>query len=253
MSVGALELPIPAGRAQEKLSDPVVSLLLDFYAHCLNANLNTKLAKLNGTSSQAVPSKHAFDFDPDEPRGHKVKRPVPSLYIWWPGQSTESLFTTFIVRRLRNIHLMYIAEELPSRAALELRTGLLNAVASVLTQCSNDGFHPTFPQSGYDGVATGTYVKDLIGDTATWDFRFIGSRAIRRIGIDDASVFKVGAKASGKDYPALVAIVEVEELTKQSSVTIPIADSPVSICHDGVPVLERTFTYPDGSYTPDGI
>lgn len=253
MSVGALELPLPAGRAQEKLLDPVVSLLLHFYTHCLNENLNDKLAKLNGTSNQAVPIAHAFDFDPDEPRGHKVKRPVPSLYMWWPGQSTETSVTTFVVRRLRNIHMMYIAEELPSRSALELRTGLLNAVAAVLTENSNNGYHPTFPQSGYDGAAVGTYVKDLVGEVATWDFRFLGSQAIRRIGIDDASTAKVGTKTSGKDYPALVAVVEVEELTKRTSSTVPIADSPMTICHDGVPVIERTLTYPDGSNTPDGI
>ena len=139
---------------------------------------------------------------------------------------------------------MYIAEELPSRGALELRTGLLNAVSSALTEASINGYHPDY---SYNGKPAGTMLKNSIGEPNSWDFRYLGSSQIRRIGIDDSSTAKVGTKASGRDYPALVAIVEVEEMVDRSDVTVPLADSPVDVCHDGIQLLDRTFTYQDGS------
>ena len=81
--VGPLTLPIQAGATNAKLEDPVVEVLLDYLAWSLNNDLSAKLAQLTGTSSVAVPTANVFTFDPFEPRGHSVKRPVPSLFVWW--------------------------------------------------------------------------------------------------------------------------------------------------------------------------
>ncbi|NIV29979.1 MAG: hypothetical protein GWN58_10900, partial [Anaerolineae bacterium] len=54
--VGALTLPLAAGGPKDPVSDPVVDALLDFLSFSLNADLNPKLASINGYTEQAVPN-----------------------------------------------------------------------------------------------------------------------------------------------------------------------------------------------------
>lgn len=247
-TVGALTLPLEAGRAQEKLADPIVAGLLDFLAWSLNTQLNAKLAQLNGTSSIAVPDANAHDWNPLEPRGHKVKLRVPTFHVWWPGQSTDVQFTVTKRQRTRNVHAMYIAEELPTRAALDLRSGLFNAVDSVLSDACNNGSHPDY---SYGNDPLGMPLTRSIGAAQSWDFSYMGSQAIQRIGIDDPNTTKVGTKVSGRDYPALVAVIAVREMVTRRENNQPMADAPINICNNGVEILGRTLTYPDGSNAPE--
>jgi len=235
--VGGLQLPVPAGAAGEKLTDPVVEALLDFSAFYIKNACDAKVANFSpaGTQVDACPVANQFTFDPLEARGHQVKLPVPSLYVFWQGDSKSVEWTIFHTYRVREIHLMYAFEELPSITAMTQRHGLLNSVDAALHKMSKRQLHSSFtpsilgPTVTTAGVCMG--ISQALGDRGVVDWKWLGGHK-GRFGIDEGPLAeRRAAKKSGRDFPALLGKFEVWERITEKTMS------------DGL--------YPTGDGTPD--
>lgn len=255
--VGATLLPLPAGRPKEKLADPIVEGLLNFLGWCLCNDLDAKLAQLAGTSETASPPDNRYAFDPTEPQGHKARFRLPALFVWWDGTSQSKQHTQLQKLRERNVDALYIFQELPSRAALELRSGLFAAVDACFTKAAERGGYPTY---SYNGKTPGTTLEESIGDPNTWEWSYVGGQGIRRIGIGDSNAGNFGdrnpsATSAGQRHPAFAARFLVRELVlmAQPDSSNLTQDSPVAITHNGALLLTRTLPGPDGQTTPPSV
>jgi hypothetical protein len=253
--VGALTLPLAAGRPKDAIVDPVVEALLDFLSFSLNDALNTKLGSMNGFSEQAVPPGNRYAFDPTEPQGHKARFRLPSLFMWWDGKSQWWEWSQLQDARRRFISLLYVFEEPPGRDALELRRGLFAAVDSTLLKAAQRGYHSSY---AYNGAAPGTMLINSLGDYGTWAWDYMGGQGIQRIGIGDSNTSNFGmreptSRDAGRSRPAFAARFMVEELVQAEQKVYPddlLQDSPADIQHNGAPLLSRVLGAPDGSNAP---
>ncbi len=249
--IGALTLPLMAGVVGDKLEDPVVEAMLDFLGFYLNNDLNSKLANLRGTSSVASPADNRYSWDPSEPRGHKIKRPAPSLFVFWDGRSQVLPFSQLQRVRNRHVDALYVFDELPSDTALELRSGLFNAVDGVFAKAADRNYHPLY---SYNNTTLGTRLDESIGDLGHWEWTYVGGQGIRRVGIGDTNVSNLGARTAGRHYPGFAGRFLVRELIQPTQPEDPanvLRDSPMTINNDGVEILDRTLEAPDGADAPD--
>jgi hypothetical protein len=254
--VGATLLPLAAGDVGDALSDPIVDAILDFVAWYLNNDLNAKLAKLNGTSEVAVPTQNRFAFDPTEPQGIKSSFKLPALFVWWDGLAQKMPFSQLQDRRVRSIELLYIFQELPATAALELRSGLFAAVDASIAKAAERGYHPSY---SYNSKTAGTRLDASIGDYGSWCWDYIGGQGIKRIGLGDSNTTNFGSRnpstrTAGKSHPAFAGRFRVEELIQPPQPEDPTnitRDSACAIDNDGVRILDRVLEAPDGQNAPD--
>jgi hypothetical protein len=250
--VGALTLPVPvASPTTAKLTDPVVEAILDYLAWSLNTDLSMRLAQLTGTSTTAVPTANRFTFDPFEPRGHSVRRPVPALFVWWDGTSTPYPFSQLHNGRQRTISVMYIFDELPALAEMDRRSGLMAAVEASVVKALDRRHHPSY---SYNSMPLGTPIDESVGDAHQWDVAYLGGQGIQRVGIDDTSTTPALDRPSGRHYPAFVALLRVRELVQPVQPSAPdgeLHDSLFTIKNDGVTIMERVLEAPDGQGAPE--
>lgn len=140
-NLGGLTLPIPAGTLNSDLDDPAISALADYLRFWLRSELNTKLANMQGTSTDACPSANVFKFDPST---YWVRNPVPALYVWWEGKSATEQFSMLYDWRKRDVQVMWIYDELVAPNGLSPRHGLLAAVDAVFHKAADRWHHPSY-------------------------------------------------------------------------------------------------------------
>lgn len=142
-NVGALRLPVPASDISAGFDDPLVIALLDYLSHWLNWGLNARLAVQLGTSDEAVPTANRFPFDPGRVF---VRRAVPALYCWCPGESVELVQWTMMQRMSRRtVHAVWIFDQLVTPSGATMRNGLLRAADALLMQAEANDRHATWP------------------------------------------------------------------------------------------------------------
>lgn len=245
-AVGALTLPVPAGVENAKFDDPALEAILDFLAWSLNNDLSAKLAKLVATSDTAVPSGDTYSFDPWAPRGHKVHRPAPSLFLWWDGNSTPWQPTQLQRGTIRQLKALFIFDERADLAETVRRSGMFAAVDKCFAKASDRGYHPSY---SYNSKPVGTPVENSVGELNSWDWKYLGGQGVQRIGIDDPNRANVGHRKAGRHYPGFAALFELRELVLPTQPQDPddvTTDAPFTLTHDGVAVLDHTLEPPDG-------
>jgi hypothetical protein len=156
-TIGATEIPVPAGAAHSPIRDPLVVGLLDYLGHWIKETLDAKLPTLGGPDTVAVtdasPTATRYMFDP---RGWWVRAMVqtktPGLWIWHRG-SKRIEYSTVHDFRERNIGLLYAFPELSGPRGMPTRAGLMTAVDAALFRALERGSHPTY-QNGAMFVST---------------------------------------------------------------------------------------------------
>lgn len=251
-AVGGLQLPIPGGTEKERLADPVVDALLDFAAFYIKDALDNKLQRLTGTSADAVPEANRFPFDPTQARGHAKKLPLPSLFVWWEGQSSSEEQTTRYKVRSRVIEFMYAFGELAHLEEMERRAGLLNAVDAAMHQMAAWQVRSDF---GHGDVPNGSWITTTVADIQFFEWTWMGGQP-GRFGIGEGPrAERRFAKKSGRDWPALKGSWLVEERVAHKTLQDPedlMNDVPVSIygsdgeSTDVVHLMDRYLQSPDG-------
>jgi hypothetical protein len=245
--VGALTLPYTAGASPAEVDDPFVDGLMSLLAHYVKEALDNRLANVLGAPTDACPVANRFAFDPFEREANYVKRPVPSLFVWWDGNSTVWRPSIVIHGRERTVRAMYIYPELPKESRLTDRRGLFNAVDAAWAKASHRGGHPTW---SYNGKPLGTRLDESWGPPWSVEWEWMGGGGVQRIGIDDANTRPTGRKVSGRDYPAFVAMFRVREIVENRTMTDPYdvtRDTQASLYNDDVLVKDGYLTSPDGS------
>lgn len=216
-NVGALPLPVAAGVANARLADPMVDALLDYVAFWIKDSLDAQLAQQTGFSSDAVPVGHRFPFDPMHPQGVTVEIPAPALFLWWAGQSSRIEWTTVHDVRQRELHMMYVAEELPNQERTIRRAGLLGAVDAAMFKAGQRRLHPSYTPTQYGeivaGAAAGMSVTQAIADLGAASAEYTGGQVVR-VGVNDDDMnpaLPPGERDSGRDFPALLGVWLVRE------------------------------------------
>lgn len=221
--VGGLTLPVPAGAANSAIVDPAVDALLDFLAFMIKQALDAKLANLTATaasSGNAVPSANRFAFDPTDPRGHHVRLPVPSLFIWWPMTDRSERVQETLVKeaRQRDLGLLYVHEDLPALEEMNRRRGLMSIVDAAIFRASDRQRDPAY---SYNGGAPGVPLYDAIASDGNFKWQYMGGRP-GRFGIDETpSAERVLIRRSGQDFPALFGQLRVWETITQEEQSYP--------------------------------
>ncbi len=244
-TVGPQTLPLASEGQGEDLADPVAEAIADFIAWSLNYDLSAKLADLPGTGTVALPSGHVFTIDPMAKQGQRVKRPVPSLFVWWSGVESVTPWTVFQDQSLKTYNLLYVFRELPDKASTIDRSGVLAAVSRSIAYAAQAGGHPSY---SYNSKPAGTMLIDSIGTLGVkdWSWRYDGGQAIQRIGIDDPNTRSLGDHKSGRDYPAFAARFTVRELVGRAEATDWTNDSLATVKNNGVEILQRYSEGIDG-------
>ena len=253
--VGGLTLPVAAGATNATLADPVIVGLLDFLGWMLETELNAKLATQTDLAKTACPSANRFAWNPLEPTAHKAKLPIPGLWMWQHESSRLLPFTTVLARRQRTLRLLYLAEETPRETGHARRAGLLAAVDAVFCKASDWQRHPSY---GYGSSADGTPLYQSLAELGTFAWRYVGGSMVR-FGIDGGPPVEVNVseKSSGRDFPGLVGVIEVDEVVGSGTMSDPadvlVDGSLVIDAGDGETgevvddFLTRALDAPDGS------
>ncbi len=252
-AVGGVELPVPAGKINEKFEDPLVEALLSFAAWYIKQAIDDKLEKITGTSHDAVPEANRFSFDPLEPRGHQIKLPHPALFVYWSGKSQWADQTVLYATRMREIQFLYVYDELAGIKDMNRRIGIFNAVDAAMFQMTKRQVAAEFT---YGDNPEGMWINTSLGDLNTIEWDWMGGTP-GRFGIDEGPLAsRRAAKKSGIDYPALMGMWMVDERVALSTLedpedvmpdmlmTINSSDGETS---DTVEFMQRYLTAPDGS------
>lgn len=206
--VGGLTLPVPAATAGDILTDPVAYHLLQLSALAIKEALDPRLLAFlpANTHTDACPAANRFNFDPTSPRGHAVKLPKPSLFVWWEGVSSWSRVTSGRDIRTRTLNVLYVFEELPSQDSMIERHGLMNVVDASLFRLGQRQINFNYEN--------GKTLSELFGDRGAVSWNYNGGQP-GRFGIDEGpGAARRAAKKSGRDWPALFASFMVEELVQ---------------------------------------
>jgi hypothetical protein len=258
-AVGALSLPLAAGTTNSAIADPLISGLLSYLAYCLGAALDTKLANLHGTSSQAVPAANRFPWDPAgycvRGREDGAPNPFPALYVWRQGAGKREAYSTVLTMRRVTVAALYVFDELVLPGALEDRFGLRSAVDAVFHSAASNGFHPSY---GHDGAPPGTPIRvslQLAGQGLNYEGGTEGlmapvpgqSQAMGRS--DDGHVVRA--------YPTLMGTFTAWEMIGQyqpvdptnatPGLTATVSTNGTGDDADGLTLLSRILPAPDGS------
>ncbi len=151
-NIGALTVPVPVGSFNSDFDDPTVSGLADYLRFWLRDGLNTKLSNMAGTSIDAVPAANVYKF---KPGAFYSRQSVPALYVWWDNKSSlvqERTTLAYDMRR-REIHVLWLYDELVAPDALGPRHGILGAADAILMRAAERGRHPSY---AYGSDAPGT-------------------------------------------------------------------------------------------------
>lgn len=265
-TIGGLTLPIPAGIAGQRVVDPAVDCILAFLGWTLRDTLDARLAMhtgltATGTPATAVATANQFGHSPLEPRAHKVRLPVPSLFLWWDGDSISREWTVCYRVRERQLKALWMFPELASIDEMQRRRGLWAAADSSLARCAERGRHPLYgwtdPVSGTVHLP-GTPIARMISDAGTVSWEYMGGQSVRW-GIEDSDPASPGAgvnERTARDWPGLAAKfrlierIEHDQMTDPADVNRDMAASIYGADSDTdspVLILERIAGAPDGS------
>ncbi len=244
-TVGAHDLPLVAGDADTQVNDPLVIGLLSYFAHWLNADLNTRLANIAGQPNAAVPSGNAVACDPG--RGHARRNP-PALYMWRESIVTRP-YTQLVDERVTQLRALYIfAEQLiPS----ETMNGLYSLVDATLGRATKLGFHETF---SYGTMPVGETIANRLGIEG---WQYDGS-SFGHVQLEPGQRPLSASRNSGGDgavqrgYPAVQARWTVRELIGQAGADALTRDIRATVKHDGSDALWTDRVVDAPSPTPDG-
>jgi hypothetical protein len=221
--VGGMTIPVPAGTLNETFHDPTLEGLASFLGFMLRDGLNAKLANMQGTTADALPSGSTYHYDPAT---WFVRNAIPGLYLWWPGKEERRPWTLLYDVIVREVLALYVFQELPAPGGLEPRHGLIPAVNAVFTRAAEMGYHPSFAL-GSDPLGTPIYQSMGIKG-----WTYLGGEPGFLMGIAPESAVEGLGDYDGmieRGYPALRARFSVFE-----AVTAP--GGPVSPDDDNVTV-----------------
>lgn len=222
-AVGGVTLPLDAGDINAKLEDPIVEALLDLSAWYIKWAIDAKISRFTGTESDAVPADRRYSFDPLEPRGIQIKLNPPCLFVYWRGESKWTNQTQLYATRSREIHMLYVFQELPAKAEMNLRSGLFNAVdAAMFQMCKRQAI----AGYSYGDDPLGTWINKTLADLNTIEWDWMGGKP-GRFGIDEGPLAeRRAAKRSGRDYPALMGKWMVDERVALATLEDPTDVTP---------------------------
>lgn len=255
-AVGALTLPLAAGSTDEVIADPVCAGLADYLAWSLNTDLSARLAQHQAVGDVAVPTGAAYDYSPYAPQGHRVKLPVPALFVWTPDQSDVQREWTLVYRvREREVRVLYVWQERPELSQWELRPGMANAVSASLHKAAQRQRHPSY---GYGTDPNGTPLYQSLATVGVLAWEMVGA-APARIGLGQGPAAPETNRprtSKGRDFPCVVAKLKVTERIEHATPADPgdvLGDLTVSIAgSDGetsecIDLFDRVCGSPDGS------
>jgi hypothetical protein len=262
MRVGALELPLAPGTSNSAIDDPLVSGVLAYMAFCLKERLDAKLANLNGTSADALPTTNRFPWDPEGyfVRGHQdgAISPFPALYVWRRGKSVREELSLVVEARRQVLGVLYVFEELVLPGALEDRYGLRSAVDAVFHDAIANGEHPGY---GHNGAPLGTPLKTSL-QLAGWGLQYEGGEEGLMAAVPGQSQ-ALGRGSEGHAlhaYPTLMGTLVAWEKIGQREPRDPQDVTPgltatISIpgagnLPDPLQLFQRVLASPDGSEQP---
>lgn len=223
-AVGALTLPLEAGDPNTAIADPVVAGIADYLRHWIRWDLNTKLANLAGTSSDAVPAANVFLWNPLQPAPTFARpraladandSPFPALYVWG-GRSRMRRDTIVYDTEEREIGVLWLFDELTLPGALEDRYGLRNAVCKSIERAVSLRYHPTY---SYQGGAAGVPIAVSL---------HLDGHGIQILSCEPGMLSPIPAtvgRAQDADqptlraFPSVMAVLKVEERVEQMTAT----------------------------------
>jgi hypothetical protein len=273
--VGAQTLPLSPLDPGVGIKDSTIEGILHYTSWWLNEMLNPALSTLIVdkvgaqpiTSPIAVPDANRYPINPMEPRGHHIKLHVPCLYAWWMGKGSipeefneQSVTVTMLYTyRTRGIGLMWVYNEVPSTEALLNRSGVLSAAADSIHMAFEMGYHEAYTPLGQanpqgDPWPAGTPLVVALGGIDRVGITLHQSTH-GRFGIDDPNIAPEARPQSGRDYPALFAILRVQERVERINWGVPhdqasvvrIRGESARVETDGEPVIfmEREIDPPE--------
>lgn len=254
-NVGGTTLPVPAGALNSSLDDPAVKGLLDYLAFWIKNTLDTKLANMTGPVNKpvtdAAPAANRYPFNPESLH---VKMNVPALFVWWDGKSQAFDYTLVKARRVRELSVAYVFDEVRMPAGLSARAGLIAAVDACFAKAEERGDHPAY---GYNGDPLGT----PIAQSLQWiDWQYLGGQeGFYRETLSESLRTSRDEGGVQRGYPALTARFRISELIAPDTLEDPtdvLGDSVISIAiGDGEStavsgLFDRELPGPDGSEQP---
>jgi len=206
-SVGAITIPVAAGASLSAATDTIVAGILDFFAFTLKTALDAKLAALVGTSADACPVANRFPYSQGTwwPRN-----PVPALYVTWEGKSRPVPDTLVYNKRIRELSVFYVFDEIYAPDGLDAREALMALADSALATASSNGRHPSYTPPG--GTA-GQLLSWAIAEPGMLAWEYTGGEYGRMMPVpmSDAKAGGDGEGANVRFYPCLQGRVEVHE------------------------------------------
>lgn len=252
-NVGAFPIPVTVGSKDDALSDPAVDALLDYVAFWIKDALDGQLARQTVYKNDAVPTGNRFPFNPMHPQGVTVRMPAPALFLWWSGASTRIEWTTTYDVRQRELHMMYVVDEMPNRERVVRRAGLLSAVDAAMFKAGDRMLHPSYTPTQLGrtiaGAAAGMPWSQAIAALGSLSAEYTGGQVVR-IGINDEDVranTPPVERESAQDFPALLGVWLVREkvLPETMDGSLPFAGSG-GTGGDATPDLTFTINASDG-------
>jgi hypothetical protein len=245
-TVGAHELPLAAGTADTELADPLLDGLLSYFAHWLNADLNTRLANIDGQPDVAVAADKVFPLDPG--RTHAWNAP-PALYLW-RGPEVTRPWTQHVDERVTQLHGMYVftLQSIPHGA--QGVAGLGSLVSATLGRATKLGFHPSF---SYGTMPAGHTIAKRLGIEG---WQYDGSEC-GYVQLEPGAKPLSQARNSGGDgavqtgFPAVRARWTVRELIGPAIPDALTHDQKATVRHDGSDPLWTDRVVDAPSPTPD--
>lgn len=259
--IGALDLPLAAGAANERIADPVLDGLLDYFAYWLNDGLNARLAQHAGVKRgaalcTAVPAAQRFPWNPMDSQAEKFRLDPPCLFLWWADESAlavkEEQSTIIYSLETRILRLLWLFPEMPSTDQYILRTSVLSAADALLHQSSVRQRHRLY---SYGGRPAGTPIAECIAAPGMLEWNYVGGK-MSRWGLNDQDPSSSGINFDCKrDWPCLIGVVRVREKVADATMLDPQdVTGDLAFTLDGavesdetIPMMERYLDSPDGS------
>jgi len=250
--VGGNTLPVDAGVLNTDIGDIAVDGILDYLAFWIKNSLDSKIANMQAspTEADACPSANRFNYDPEDGGGGIYARnPTPALYVWWDGNSQFLKKTTLWTHVQREIHAMYIYDEIVLPGDSGARHGLLPIVNATFAKAAERGYHPSY---GYNGDPVGTPIYVSLS---------LANLGLIYMGGSPGVLWEVPGKGTNtmggiqRGFPALKAKFLIEERIEQDipSDSDALIDASLSInANDGfdsetIPYVDRELEGPDGA------
>lgn len=207
--VGLLPLPIPSGGVESVFDDPTILGLLAYFRFWIRDHLAVRFQDPNSLVPDPLPEGSTYPYDP---MGNWVREPVPALYMWWAGRSSQGDYSMLLSKRVRTLRMMYVFGSVPTPVAATVYAGVPAAVDAVLHKAVDRGFHTAF---GYGESPAGTHIAVMLNLVK---LSYDGGEPLWMAAVPATSSMPGGPSEGNITdvYPTLVAQFTVEELISQT-------------------------------------